>query len=212
MTKLFASLGWTRDDLKWSLGILASVIIGLAALGDTVTQYGIPASWLPYIRLAALVVGIVSGKMATSGLRGKNDPPAGSVNPSKLPPAAMLLFVVALGATMPTMSACAKKAPNLTPAGQAAVVATRVVRALDVLRDTAVDASKTTPPLISPAAAQRVVVFHQAMVQTISAVPNGWQSTVLAGLTQLKDAIPAHDYQQIAPYVDLLRALIAELG
>lgn len=66
----FTSFGWTRDDFKWTASIVAAVVVGLATLGNTVTDYGIPADWLPYIRLLALVVGIVSAKMATSSLPG----------------------------------------------------------------------------------------------------------------------------------------------
>lgn len=63
----------TRDDLKLWLGMAAAVVIGLATLGNELTQYGVPAAWLPYIRLLALILGIVSGKLATSPLPGKAD-------------------------------------------------------------------------------------------------------------------------------------------
>lgn len=61
----------TRNDWTWTAGMIAAVILGLATLGDTATTYGIPASALPYLRLAALIVGLVSGKLATSPLPGK---------------------------------------------------------------------------------------------------------------------------------------------
>lgn len=59
---------FTRDSLVWWVGIIAAVVVGIGTLGTTATEYGIPVSWLPYIRLAALVMGIVSGKLATSPL------------------------------------------------------------------------------------------------------------------------------------------------
>lgn len=59
-----------RDSLIWTAGMFAAVITGLATLGN-LEDYGIPNNWLPYLRLAALVVGIVSGKLATSPLPGK---------------------------------------------------------------------------------------------------------------------------------------------
>lgn len=65
----------TRNDAKWAVGMLAAIVTGLATLGSTVVDYGVPAVALPYIRLIALVVGIVSGKLATSPLPGKNDLP-----------------------------------------------------------------------------------------------------------------------------------------
>jgi NhaP-type Na+/H+ or K+/H+ antiporter len=59
----------TRDSWLWWAGIIGSVVIGLATLdSSTLTDYGIPGGWVRFIRLAAFVVGIVSGKMATSPL------------------------------------------------------------------------------------------------------------------------------------------------
>jgi hypothetical protein len=68
----------TRDSKLWWAGIIGAVILGLATLGaDTgpmsLAYYGIPLAAAPYIRLAALIIGIVSGKMATSPLPGKDD-------------------------------------------------------------------------------------------------------------------------------------------
>ena len=75
LADLFTALGWSRDDLKWTIATAASIIVGLAALGNTITEYGIPASWLPYLRLGALVVGLVSAKMSTSNLFGSGSVP-----------------------------------------------------------------------------------------------------------------------------------------
>ena len=58
-----------RDSWIWTLGMMASVVVGLATMGD-LSAYGIPASWEPYLRLAALVIGMISGKLATSPLPG----------------------------------------------------------------------------------------------------------------------------------------------
>jgi hypothetical protein len=46
--------------------------MGIGTVGD-VASYGIPEGAVPYIRLAALVLGIVSGKLATSPLKGKGE-------------------------------------------------------------------------------------------------------------------------------------------
>lgn len=77
MTTMFAKLGWTRDDGKWAIGMIVAVVVGLAALTESsVKLLGLPPAIvpaLPYLRLAALIVGIVSGKMATSTLPGKTD-------------------------------------------------------------------------------------------------------------------------------------------
>lgn len=80
---LFTRLGWTRDDAKWIVGMIVAIVVGLAALSEsTITDLGLPqvlVPALPYFRLAALIVGIVSGKMATSGLPAKRDPITGAI-------------------------------------------------------------------------------------------------------------------------------------
>lgn len=62
----------TRDSFVWWIGILFAVIVGVATVADP-AAYGIPEWALPYLRLAALIVGIISGKLATSPLPGKRD-------------------------------------------------------------------------------------------------------------------------------------------
>lgn len=59
----------TRDSFVWWIGIVSAVIVGMATVSDPVT-YGIPEWAVPYLRLGALIVGIISGKLATSPLRG----------------------------------------------------------------------------------------------------------------------------------------------
>lgn len=62
------TFGFTRDSTLWWFGMFGSVMIGLATLGDAdlIIKYGIPAGAIPYLRLTAMITGIVSGKMATS--------------------------------------------------------------------------------------------------------------------------------------------------
>lgn len=60
-----------RDSFVWVLGVIAAVIVGLATL-DTQTaveSFGIPAAALPYLRLAAFIVGIVSAQLGWSPLK-----------------------------------------------------------------------------------------------------------------------------------------------
>lgn len=136
----------------------------------------------------------------------KNDPPSSGAR--VLP----ILLLCALGAGVLMTPSCAKAPPALSPAGTAAFNATRVVKALDVLRDVAIDAEAQSPKLISTANTRKIVSYHEAAVKTIGAVPGGWRPTVLAGLEQLRAEIPAGEYARIAPFVALVQTLIAEVS
>jgi len=60
-------MAFGRDSAIWWFGMIAAVVMGLATLGDP-AQYGIPEWMVPYLRLGALVVGIVSGYLKASPL------------------------------------------------------------------------------------------------------------------------------------------------
>ena len=58
----------TRDSLVWWLGLIGAVLTAVA------NEAGLfPEAWYRYINLAALLVGVVSGWMKTSPLRGEHD-------------------------------------------------------------------------------------------------------------------------------------------
>lgn len=60
----------TRDSRLLIVGVVVAVIMGLATLDtQTAMSYGLHANWLPYLRLANLVLGIVSAQLGTSPLR-----------------------------------------------------------------------------------------------------------------------------------------------
>lgn len=64
----------TRDDLKLKIGVVVALIVGLATLSEgTVHALGLPlviVPMLPWCRLAAFVVGLVSAQLGTSPLPG----------------------------------------------------------------------------------------------------------------------------------------------
>jgi len=77
----------TRDSWIWTLGIIAAVLAAAA------NQAGLfPAGWYPWINFLSLVLGIVSGKLATSPLPGEHD--AKTVNVSKIGPAVLLCLLL----------------------------------------------------------------------------------------------------------------------
>ena len=116
----------------------------------------------------------------------------------------VLIALLASGAV-----GCAKAPPELSPQGVAAFNALRVGHALDIIRDTAIDAE--AQHLISTDDTRKIVDWHSAAVRTIVAVPDGWKATVLAGLDQLKtDLLPA-TWARIRIYVDLFLAVVQEV-
>jgi hypothetical protein len=107
--------------------------------------------------------------------------------------------------------ACATVPPNLTPAATAAFKGTQVVKALDILRDTAVDANAQTPPLLSEAVTRKVVLYHQSTVKIIQASPAGWVPVAQTGLDELVKNLAPPDKTLLAPYVALIKSVIAEV-
>lgn len=107
---------------------------------------------------------------------------------------------------------CAKAPPNLTPQGAAAFHGTQVIKALDVLRDTAIDANALVPPLVSTDTTRNVVTYHKSAITIIHATPRGWKVAVLTGLNELSTKIPPVEQQQLGPYLALAKTLIQEVG
>jgi len=63
-------MNWThwlaRDSKLWVVLFYVGIVAtGLASIADP-AAYGIPATWMPYIRLVALIAAIVGGKMGLS--------------------------------------------------------------------------------------------------------------------------------------------------
>jgi len=56
-----------RDSFVWWVGIVGAILTAIA------NEQGVfPPEWKPYIHLGALICGILSGKLASSPLRGKD--------------------------------------------------------------------------------------------------------------------------------------------
>lgn len=97
---------------------------------------------------------------------------------------------------------------NLSSSGQAAFTATKVVKALDVLRDVAIDAEKQTPKLLSTENTRKVVRYHESAVKAIGAVPGGWKPVVTKGLDELAKQIPPNEWGPLEPFAGLIRAVL----
>ena len=124
----------------------------------------------------------------------------------------LVAALVALGlCSLVLLTGCQAPPPNLTPQATQAFYAHRVVKGLDILRDTAIDANAQTPPLLSEATTRKVVTWHQSALKTIQAIPSGWQATVSAGLDELLKDLPPAEANLLRPYVAMAKTLIAEV-
>lgn len=125
--------------------------------------------------------------------------------------------IIAVVGVMLALAACGANPPpandptaGLSAQGRAAYNATKVVRALDVLRDVAIDAEHQS--LVSTETARKVVTYHRSAVKAIGAVPSGWQAVVSGGLEELAKSVPADEWRQLEPFANLARTLIAAIG
>lgn len=127
------------------------------------------------------------------------------------------LIAISIALASLYVSGCATAGPNdptvnLSPSGRAAYRAARAVKALDLVRDIAITAEEQSPKLMSTSSTRKVVLYHQSVIKTIAAVPNGWLSVAEQGLTELQTQIPDSEWKQIDPYVRLVLAIYKEVS
>lgn len=109
------------------------------------------------------------------------------------------------------LASCVHAPPTLSPAATVAFNNTRVIKGLDLLRDTVVGANAQVPPLVATETARKVVLYHQTALTVMQAAQAGWQAAVLAGLNRLAADLPAKDRPVVAPYVALVKTILAEV-
>ena len=107
--------------------------------------------------------------------------------------------------------ACVHAPPALTPAATEAFYGTRVIQALDLVRDAAVNANAQTPPLVSTASTRQILLYHEAAITVIHAIPTGWQSTLQTGLVTLLKVLSPAESATLSPYVTLLQTILSEV-
>lgn len=109
---------------------------------------------------------------------------------------------------------CTHPPPTLSPVAQTAFTNTRVIKALDLLRDTAIAANAQNPPVLSTATTRKIVTAHEATLKIINAAGSGWQAavrTVLDELVKDQALLPA-ELAVITPYVSMIKTLIAGIA
>lgn len=106
------------------------------------------------------------------------------------------------------VTGCAPPPPNLTPRAEAAWRGTQVIRALDVLRDGAVDLHDQVPAVLDEATTRQVVQWHRAAVEVVHSYPAGAVPMVRVGLAELLKVLPEAARQLLEPYVRLALAIL----
>lgn len=209
----------TRDSVWWGVSAALSFAAVLATFTDTsgplsLAYYGIPASWLPYIRLLALVNTWFSGKMSNSPAPSSGEVARGIRDNGR--PIVLLLLAVALGA-----SSCASLGGARHRAAVSVVSAKAVLGAIQDVEMTLVCGRATAPPAPScvPIEKHREISAHlvtafgynEKALKIARALPGGETSpdvfTLIGQVRALVDAVLA-----LIPESPQRRALVANIG
>jgi len=109
------------------------------------------------------------------------------------------------------LDGCAKTPPNLSPAAATAFQKTRVIKALDLARDFAIDGEAQDPKVVSTKTTRDIVQWHQSSLKVMQASDSGWVEAVGAGLTEVVNKLEADEKQKFTPYVSLVRTSLVEV-
>jgi hypothetical protein len=128
-----------------------------------------------------------------------------------------MAIALLLAVTLVAMPACGQTTsppPNLSmlsTEGRIAYEATRVIVALDVIRDIAVDASNTAPPLLPHATMLRIVAWHKAAITTAHESATGWRAAIRSTMQAAQAALTPAEHAQLDPYFTLAQTLLTEV-
>lgn len=120
---------------------------------------------------------------------------------------AALLSMLALFSSL----GCAKAPPTLSPEAQQAFYKTRVIKALDLARDFAIDGEATTPQVLSTETTRKIVLWHQASLKVIQASDAGWAAAITQSLTELRNGLADAEKQKFGPYLALIQVTLQEV-
>lgn len=104
-----------------------------------------------------------------------------------------------------------KPPPNLSPTGAREWQETRVIKALDLARDIAVEANTTMPPLLNQDTTRRVVLYHETALHAIHAAAAGWQAVAQSLTTDLSKTLTSAEQTTLRPYLSSIQAILKEL-
>ena len=106
------------------------------------------------------------------------------------------------------LSACQNNPPpTLSPIATLAWQKTRVIKALDVLRDTTIDAEAQVPPLVSTDDARKVIQAHESILKVMDS--SDWATFAQGTLAELMKNLPTQTQVLLSPYLALTNTLIS---
>ena len=123
------------------------------------------------------------------------------------------LAFVAVAVTAQAGCATAANTPatvNLSPTGLDEYNKTRAIKALDIIRDAAIDGEKVG--VFAHADTVNVVTYHKSIVQVITASGAGWKATVQTALNEMVKHLTPAGQAKVAPYVPLVTAILQEVN
>jgi hypothetical protein len=123
----------------------------------------------------------------------------------------ILAFVASMGFVWSVQS-CATAPPTLGPEAARDFQKTRVIKALDLFRDFAIDGEKATPQVVSTDTTRKIVTYHQATLKIMDAAGTDWKTLVVASLDALPPTLPEKDRPKVAPYVALVKTILLEVN
>ena len=182
-------------------GLLAVDVSQLPTFGDAATPIFVGKM---LAHLGAVITAFIGGKLLP-------DRPDCRREPERRPPSegVTMRYVLVLLAFL-ALPSCAS-APPLGPAATQDFQKTRVIKALDIFRDFAIDGEAATPQIVSTDTARKVVTYHQATLKILDAAGTDWRSLVATSLDALTPTLPEADRAKVAPYVALVKALLLEV-
>lgn len=122
-----------------------------------------------------------------------------------------LILVALLAITPASCSTVPKAPPNLSPQATTAWYGTQVIKVIDLVRDTAVDANKVSPPLLSTNTTRMLVNWHRSALDIVHQAPAGWPNAVVTGLVEVVRNLPETEKTILQPYVTLLITVVQEI-
>jgi hypothetical protein len=105
-------------------------------------------------------------------------------------------------------AACNHAPPSLSPQAASDFNRTRVIGALDIVRDTVVAGSAAQPPVFSADTTHRTILIHRSALRVMDAAATGWQLAVATSLDELLISLPPGERAVLGPYIALGKTVL----